>query len=89
MTRKSGFLVAVVLFFISLAALAAPVNINKADAKTIAKELEGVGEVKAEAIVAYRKQHGPFKKPEDLLQVEGIGKSTLEKNRAAIVLTME
>jgi competence protein ComEA len=63
---------------------ATPVNVNKADATTIAKSLEGIGQSRAEAIVAWRQAHGPFKSVEDLAQVKGIGKSTLERNREAI-----
>jgi competence protein ComEA len=66
------------------AALADPVNINTADAATIAEALEGVGEAKARAIVAYRQQHGPFKSVDELGLVKGIGPKMLEHNRANI-----
>jgi competence protein ComEA len=66
---------------------ATPVNINKADATTIAKSLDGIGQSRAKAIVAWRDAHGPFKKVEDLGQIKGIGKSTLERNRDAIRFT--
>ncbi len=62
------------------------VNINSADAATLAQTLEGVGEQKASAIVAHRKKHGPFKSVDALDQVKGIGEKTLEKNRARIAL---
>ena len=52
----------------------------------LATELEGVGLSKAEAIVAYRQEHGPFKSPEDLLEVKGVGPRILEQNRANIKL---
>ncbi|HET6631180.1 MAG TPA: helix-hairpin-helix domain-containing protein [Rhodanobacteraceae bacterium] len=58
-----------------------PVDINHADAQTIAKSLDGVGLVKAKAIVAYRKQHGPFHSPEQLAQVKGIGEHTVTANK--------
>ena len=64
---------------------AKPVNINTADAKTIAKSLDGIGETRAEAIVAWRDSHGPFKKADDLKHVKGIGKATVERNRSAIL----
>ncbi len=71
----------------SLTALAAtPVNVNKADAATIAKALDGVGMAKARAIVDYRKAHGPFKSVQDLAKVKGIGKATLSHNRGDILL---
>ncbi len=62
------------------------VNINTADAATIDRVLLNVGPSKAEAIVAYRKQHGAFKSPEQLAQVRGIGLKTVEKNRDRIVV---
>jgi competence protein ComEA len=65
---------------------ATPVNVNKADAATLAKSLDGIGHAKAEAIVAWREEHGPFKSVDDLGQVKGIGPATLERNRSAILL---
>ena len=65
---------------------AAPVNINTADAKTIAEALQGIGLKKAEAIVQYRTEHGPFKTIEELANVPGIGEKTIEKNKADILL---
>ena len=62
------------------------VDINSADAKTLAEGLNGVGMSKAEAIVAYRDEHGPFASAEDLTQVKGIGDKIIEKNRDAIVV---
>lgn len=67
-----------------LLAWAGPVDINKADAATIAKELQGVGLSKAQAIVAYREKNGAFKSADDLSKVKGIGAKTLERNRANI-----
>lgn len=64
----------------------AAVNVNTADAEQIAKELKGIGISKATAIVAYRKQNGPFKTVEQLTEVKGIGLKTVEKNRAEILL---
>ena len=68
-------------------AFAGPVDINSADAETISAELNGVGMTKAEAIVEYREKHGPFKSPEDLSLVKGIGDRTVELNRANIRVT--
>lgn len=65
---------------------ATPVNVNRADAATIAKSLDGVGSAKAEAIVAWRTAHGPFKAVDDLRNVKGIGPATLDRNRSAILL---
>lgn len=78
-----------VLFLFAVAspmsAFADPVNINTADAETISAELQGVGMSKAQAIVEYRKNHGPFKSYEDLTLVKGIGARTVEINRAKIL----
>ena len=60
---------------------AGPVDINTADAATISAELKGVGLSKARAIVEYRKKHGPFKTPDDLSLVKGIGDRTVDLNR--------
>jgi len=78
-----------VLFLFALAspmaAFADPVNVNTADAETISTELQGVGMSKAQAIVDYRKNHGPFKTYDDLTLVKGIGARTVEINRANIL----
>jgi competence protein ComEA len=63
------------------------VNINTADARTIDRVLVGVGPSKAEAIVAYRKEHGAFRSADQLASVKGIGLATIEKNRDRIVVT--
>jgi competence protein ComEA len=79
------------IFLLAALALAWPalaatqVDINTADAKTLAQSLDGVGLVKAEAIVAYRETHGPFRSIEDLARVKGIGPRIIEANRDAIV----
>jgi len=57
------------------------VNINRADAATMIENWKGIGEVKAKAIVAYRKKNGPFKSIDDLANVKGIGEGLLKKNR--------
>jgi competence protein ComEA len=64
------------------AAIAGPVNVNTADAKTLARELDGVGMARAEAIVAYRQKNGPFKSAEDLGKVKGLGKKIIDQNKA-------
>lgn len=74
------------LFTLALPVFAAPININTADAKSIADALAGVGLKKAEAIVQYRTEHGPFKTIEELGDVTGMGEKTLEKNKADILL---
>lgn len=66
-----------------------PVNVNTADAATIAKALDGIGPAKAAAIVAWRQEHGPFKTVDEVGQVKGVGASTLDRNRAAILISEE
>ena len=77
---------AVCILTLPLVAVAGPVNVNTADAETISAELQGVGLSKANAIVNYRKTHGPFKSVDDLTLVKGIGERTVEINRANILL---
>ena len=67
-------------------AIAAPVNVNTADAKTISEALSGIGMKKAEAIVKYRTEKGLFKTAEDLTNVKGIGEKTVAKNKKDILL---
>ena len=54
-----------------------PVNINTADAETLAA-LPGIGQVLAERIVAYRRQNGSFRAIEEITNVEGIGEKKAE-----------
>jgi competence protein ComEA len=63
-----------------------PVNINTADATTLAKALDGIGPAKAKAIVSYREKNGPFKSADQLAMVEGITQKLIDKNRADIRL---
>ena len=60
------------------------VNVNEADASTIADVLVGVGISRAQAIVDYREQYGRFYSAEELTAVKGIGQSTVEKNMSRI-----
>jgi competence protein ComEA len=64
------------------------VDINNDSAEKLADLLNGVGQTRAEAIIAYRDEFGPFVAPEDLMNVQGIGPVTLEKNRARIQVGM-
>jgi competence protein ComEA len=77
---------ALILACIPAFAFAGPVDINKADAKTIAKELDGIGLSRAQAIVDYREKNGAFKSIDDLKKVKGVGAKTIEQNRSNIRL---
>lgn len=68
----------------SAPAVAGRINVNTADALTLTG-LKGVGEKKAQAIIAYRKSKGPFNSLEQLEAVPGIGPSIIAKNKSAIV----
>lgn len=72
--------------FTAFQSLAAPVNINEADAATLADSLNGVGPVTSQEIVSYREENGAFAKPEDLMKVNGIGPKTFENNEADILV---
>lgn len=61
-------------------------DLNKADALTLQKELNGIGKAKAEAIVAYREAHGPFASVDELLEIKGIGNALLERNRDKVMV---
>jgi competence protein ComEA len=69
------------------AVVAGPVNINTADAETLALELTGVGPALAAAIVEYRERFGAFESPEALTRVSGIGQRVLDMNRDNILVS--
>jgi len=64
----------------------AKVNLNAADAETLRRDLFGIGAAKAKAIIAYRESNGPFTAVDELLEVKGIGKALLEKNRDRLAI---
>lgn len=59
------------------------VNINQASVEEIVL-LKNIGPKYAERIVQYREANGPFKSPEDLMKVKGIGAKTFELNKDMI-----
>ncbi len=61
------------------------ININTADIETLAN-LNGIGQSKAEAIVAYREANGPFQAADELVNVKGIGEVTVEKNADSLTV---
>jgi competence protein ComEA len=61
-------------------------NINTADATNMAQVISGVGEKRAQAIVDYRAENGPFKSVDGLTNVKGIGTAILEKNRENLTI---
>jgi competence protein ComEA len=65
------------------------VDINSADAATLAQVLDGIGMTKALEIVAYREMHGKFETIEQLAEVKGIGMATVEKNRHRVLIVKD
>ena len=63
---------------------AAPVDINSADAATLAAAINGVGPSRAAAIISYREANGPFASVDELTAIRGIGPKLLERNREVI-----
>jgi competence protein ComEA len=62
-----------------------PININTASVEEL-QQIKGIGKTRAEAIVAYRDQHGPFEQVEDLVEVKGIGDATLARNHGMLIV---
>jgi len=69
------------MLLVSAQVSAGPVDINSADAASLAEAITGIGDQKARAIVEYRDTNGPFASVEDLMNVKGVGSRTIEKNR--------
>ncbi len=61
------------------------IHINVASKEQLEK-ITGIGPRKAESIMKYREEHGPFQKIEDLLEVDGIGEKSLEKIKDKIII---
>ncbi len=86
--------VSITVIAVLLMALAMPLladELAKVDINTATKEqlmsLTGVGESYADRIIEHREKNGRFQKPEDIMQVKGIGEKTFETNRDRIVVT--
>ncbi len=84
--KKLLFALISLFLALSFGALAEPVDINTADAHTLALNIKGVGDRKAAEIVSYRKKYGPFKSIEELKNIKGIGPKLIEKNRANLLI---
>jgi len=61
------------------------ININEASEDELI-QLRGIGPIRAERVVQYREKHGPFRSPEDIMKVKGIGPKTWEKNKDRITV---
>ncbi len=76
----------IVVFALTGPVWAAPLDLNTATVEELDAQLEGIGPTKAQAIVAYRETNGPFSSVEQLLEVDGIGPSTLERIRSQLTV---
>jgi competence protein ComEA len=61
------------------------VNINTASVEELT-QLKGIGPNHAAKIIEFREKNGPFKIPEDIMQVPGIGQKTFENNKDFIIV---
>ena len=87
MRSCNSLLSALIVGLVPGLALAGPVNINTADAETLAAELMGVGPALAAAIVSDRRENGVFANAEALMRVRGIGEHVIELNRENILVS--
>jgi len=92
MVRRKLVITAMVAVLIGLVSVlhaaagdAVKININTATAEELT-QLKGVGPNYAAEIIAYREKNGPFKMPEDIMQVPGISQKTFEKNSELITV---
>ena len=74
------FLLVVALSVPALLFAAQTVDINTADKETL-MNVKGIGEKRAEAIIAYREEHGPFQTVDELSDVQGVGQAIVDSNR--------
>lgn len=76
---------AVLTILLPMTVYAALININTAD-EPLLETLPDIGPSKAQAIIDYRTQHGPFARIEDIQNVSGIGPATYDKIKALITV---
>lgn len=81
-------MVGMVAIAISSLATANTININTATVEELT-QLDRIGTKYAEKIVAYREANGPFKQPEDIMLVKGIGEKVWELNKDKISVGSE
>ena len=62
------------------------VSINQATAEQLSAVMNGVGLKKAQAIISYREQYGPFTQLDQLKEVPGMGNALVERNVARLKL---
>ena len=67
---------------------AALIDLNRASAAELTR-LPGIGEKRAEAILAFRESHGGFRSVTELLKIKGIGRAMLRKLRSLVTVSAE
>ncbi len=85
--KVKAFLLSVMYVILSFSVSAEVVNLNKADAASLAHYLKGVGEKKAESIIEYRTEHEKFNAIEEIMEVKGIGEGIFNKIKDNLSLT--
>ena len=78
-------IVAVLLTLPLLLSAGETININTADKETL-MSIKGIGEKRAEEIIAYREQNGPFKSVDQLTEIKGLGQTFIDSNRELLVV---
>ncbi len=91
-TLKKFFVLSVVMFIVigfagngAWAKESGKININKAPVEELV-QLDRIGEKYAQRIVEHREKNGPFKLPEDIMNVKGIGPKVYEANKDKIAV---
>ncbi len=84
--KNLSFVFIFLFLALSFKLLAEPVDINSADAQTLATNIKGVGDKKAAEIIRYREKHGPFSSIDELENIKGIGPKLIEKNRSNLLI---
>ncbi len=78
-------LLAFITFVISTSIAMATVNLNTATKDDLDK-VKGIGPVKAQSIIDYRKKNGPFKSVDELENVKGFGSKSVKKVRPELTV---
>ncbi len=83
-----GLLALFLLFPLSLFA-DSKINVNSASAEMMASALPNIGQTRANAIVTYRTENGPFRSIEELVRVSGIGPKIMDGIRDRVKVSDE